>query len=85
MENRFKRLSNPMNENTKLVILLRNLNPFYVEKSGLIDIESIEHLMRSGRNLELCRAMMGSYHLSSHKKTDLEPDLACNNRFVQYG
>lgn len=76
MENLFKRLRSPVSDNAKLAILLRNLNPFYSEKLGLTEIDSVDQLLRLGRNLEARRSMISSYHPPSRRKTDLEPDLA---------
>lgn len=76
MGNLFKRLRNPISDEAKLAVLLRNLNPFYSEKLGLTEINSVDQLLRIGRNLEARRCMISSYHPPSRRKSDLEPDLA---------
>lgn len=76
MENLFKRLGNPVGESVKLSVLMRNLAPFYSEKLGLLDIMSVEQLLKLGKNLELRKSLVDSYTPPVKRKTDLEPDLA---------
>lgn len=76
MENLFRRLNEPVSEATKLAVLLRNLAPFYNERLGLTEVESVEHLLRLGRNLENRKAVIESYQPPRRNRNDLEPDLA---------
>lgn len=76
MENLFARLTQQMDEKTKLKIMLRNLDPFYQLHLGLTEVNSVNHLQRLGKQLEEKRIAVDNFVPPRRKTNDLEPDLA---------
>lgn len=76
MKNMFSRLSVGLSEERQLSILCRNILPFYQTQLGLIEILSIQDLVRYGRKIEERRHAVESYVPPSRRKGDLETDLA---------
>lgn len=76
MQTMFSRLLEPLDENKKLRIVLRNLTPFYQSQLGLTVIANFEELLNYGRTIEERRSAIENYAPPSRKKNDLETDLA---------
>lgn len=78
MTNLFNRLTVPVSEQLRLKILLKNISPFYQTQLGLLDIHSIDELLRYGRKLESCKASVESFKPPPSRRVShlLEPDLA---------
>lgn len=77
MNTLFSRLTIKVSEKVKLKILRNNISPFYQTQLALIDINSIDDLIKYGRVLEARKSVVESF-VSPTKKTCnlLEPDLA---------
>ncbi|KAJ8982691.1 hypothetical protein NQ317_013163 [Molorchus minor] len=77
MTNIFNRLTIPINESARLKIILPNLAPFYQSQLTLIDIHSIEELVKLGRKLEARKETIESFVPPPRNRNSLiEPDLA---------
>lgn len=77
MDNMFKRLTVPLNEDARLRILLRNISPFYQSQLGLTEITSIARLLHIGRQLETRKESIESFAPPPKNRSSLmEPDLA---------
>lgn len=77
MTNMFNRLTVPVSEPVRLKILLQNINPFYQSQLGLIKVDSIEHLLQLGRQLETKKESIQSFIPPPRNPRNLmEPDLA---------
>lgn len=77
MDNLFKRLTVPVNDDVRLKILLRNLSPCYQSQIGLTNITSISQLLDIGRQLEARKESIESYVPPPRNRSSLvEPDLA---------
>lgn len=77
MENLFCRLTVPINESTKVKVLMKNINPFYQNQLGLTHVSSVDHLLQLGRQLEARKEAIESYAPPSRNtKSLMEPDLA---------
>lgn len=85
MENLSRRLHYPPSEPEKLSTLIRNFNPFYNTRLVLVNIQTVDQLVRVDRRLEARKSLIESYQPSNRRKTNLEPDLVyietamCNN------
>lgn len=78
MKNYFSRLPDIPSEDMKLRILLRNIQPFYLEHLCLRDIHSIDELLSYGRKLEYIKVRNEQFRQPPPRKGLLEPDLAYN-------
>lgn len=76
MKNLFSRLSVKISETMQVKIVLKNLSPFYQTQLGLVDITSIDQLLKYGRQLEARKAYVEAYVPPPNKSKALEPDLA---------
>lgn len=78
MTNLFNRLTVPVAEPLRLKILLKNIAPFYQTQLGLMEIKSIEELLKYGRMLESCKSSVESFKPPPSRRVTnlLEPDLA---------
>lgn len=76
MKNYFYRLPTPPSETEMLAILMKNLNPYYLDRLALKDVTSIKELLNLGRRLEEVK-----WRVDVHRpppmgsKGLLEPDL----------
>lgn len=77
METMFSRLNTTVSKETKLRILLRNLHPKLQTQLSLVDVESIEQLIKLGRRLEQKFETMDGYIAPSanRSKRSVEPAL----------
>lgn len=77
MTNMFNRLTIPVNEEGRLKILLHNISPFYQSQLGLVQVNSISHLLELGRKLEAKKETLESFVPPPRNRSQLmEPDLA---------
>lgn len=77
MNNMFNRLTIPVNEATKLKLLLENVTPFYQGQLSLVEVKSVDHLLQLGRKIEASKLTIDSYAPPPKNKGNLlEPDLA---------
>lgn len=77
MTNMFNRLTTSVSEAVKLRILLRNIAPFYQSQLGLTKVDSIDHLLRLGRDLEARKESIDNFVPPPRdRRTLMEPDLA---------
>lgn len=77
MCNMFNRLTVPVNEVTKLRIILQNITPFYQNQLSLVDVKSVDELLKLGRRIEASKITIDSYNPPPRNRGSLlEPDLA---------
>lgn len=77
MTNMFNRLTVPVSDAVRLRILMQNINPFYQSQLGLVKVDSIEHLLQLGRQLESRKESIQSFVPPPRNRNNLmEPDLA---------
>lgn len=77
MINMFHRLSRPCSEKVKLSIVMDNMSPFYQSQRGFQSIDSIDDLIKVGREIDARKSLIDSYNPPPRKNTSLiEPDLA---------
>lgn len=77
MTNMFKRLTVPVDENTRIKIVMQNIAPFYQSQLRLITISSIDELLELRRKLEARRDAIEWFVPPSRNLNSLmEPDLA---------
>lgn len=76
MTNMFERLSKPIEESSKLKIILKNISPFYQMNLCLTEIESVSELLKYCKKLETKKYNIDNFALPVRNKNDLEPDLA---------
>lgn len=78
MRNLFSRLLNPLTDNEKLKIILRNIHPSIQDRLALVEVNSEEELLKYGRKIEEIEARkkrIAETHLP-RSQSRLEPDLA---------
>lgn len=76
MKNFFSRLTCNAPESTQLKIIMKNLNPYYQLHLGLVDVNSIDHLVELCTKLEIKKQNVENFNKPLRRKNDLEPDLA---------
>lgn len=78
MEGLFRRLTEPVDEASRLRVLRRNLAPFYLEHLGAKEPKTISELLEWGRSLELTRSRVENYVPPPNRRSNklMEPDLA---------
>lgn len=72
----FNRLINPVSEERKLQLIMRNIAPFYQSQLALVDVRSLSHLRELCRRLEARKEAVENFVAPSRKVCSLEPDLA---------
>lgn len=77
MKSLFARLLTKLSEQTKLKILLRNVAPFYQAHVSVVEISSVDQLLKVCHRIEERKAAVDSYVPPPRKNQALEPDLAC--------
>lgn len=78
MINLFTRLPHPPTEEEKLNILKRNMEPYFILHTGLIEVTTVEQLRDICRRLEANRfRATNSQPPPTNRRKLLEPDLAC--------
>lgn len=80
MENLFRRLTVPVSEDYKLSTIRRNILPFYQSQLGLVSLNSLQELVRYGKQLELSKFRSEYYRPPPTSQQFLEPDLAYRQR-----
>ncbi|KAK9730864.1 Zinc knuckle [Popillia japonica] len=76
MTNLFARFCKKIPDTVQLKVLLKNILPFYQTQLGLVEVTSIQHLLKLCRQLEAKRVSVESFVPPSAKNKTLEPDLA---------
>lgn len=77
MNSLFNRLTVSVKESVRLNILLRNIAPFYQNQLGLVNITSVNELLKLGRQLEARKEAIESFvPPPANKNSLMEPDLA---------
>lgn len=77
MTNMFNRLTIPVSESVRLKLMLNNITPFYQSQLGLTSVDSIDHLVDLGRQLEARKERIESFVPPPRNRGNLmEPDLA---------
>lgn len=72
----FSRLSYNVPESVQLRLVLRNILPFFQLHLGLIEVDSLDHLIDLCSKLEIKKHSVENFSKPLRRKTDLEPDLA---------
>ncbi|XP_071055108.1 uncharacterized protein [Onthophagus taurus] len=76
MKNLFSRLNTRIPEDTQVKLMLKNLTPAFQQQLTLVEVDSVEHLLRLGRKLEVTKLSVDSYAPPNRVARVLEPDLA---------
>lgn len=77
MTNMFNRLTIPVSESVRLKVILNNITPFYQSQLGLTKVDSIDHLVELGRQLEARKERIEAFVPPPRNRGNLmEPDLA---------
>lgn len=81
MVNLFARLPRPATDDEKLAILRRNMAPYFIHHTGLLEFTSVEQLRDTCKRLEANRARAENFQPPpTNKRKLLEPDLACQSQ-----
>ncbi len=65
-----------VNEEVKLRIIRKNLNPFFTQNLALVEILSLDHLKRLGKQLEVSQARVEVYDGVKGKYKPMEPEFS---------
>lgn len=76
MSTLFSRLGASLREDTKINILLRNINPYFQAQLGQTKVTSVEHLKVLCKKLETVKASIDQFVPPPSKARSLEPELA---------
>lgn len=68
-------MEEPIAEDIRLKIILKNLAPYYTERLALTDVLSVKHLKVLGKQLEVSKMRVDSYDLKNKVKK-MEPEFA---------
>lgn len=78
MINLFARLLHPPTEEENLAILQRNMAPYFIHHTGLIELTSVEQLRDICKRLEANRSRATNFQPPpTNRQKLLEPDLSC--------
>lgn len=75
----FGRLTCSVAANAKLKIIIDNLQPFYQSQLALTEINSVDHLRKLCKQLEIRKKAVQNFLPPSRREKHLEPDLAYVN------
>lgn len=78
MINLFARLSEPISDEQRIKLLLRNIDPYYQKQLSLTDVTSENQLLKLRRKIEKTKASIDNFVAPSRNTSSLEPDLAYN-------